>query len=977
MKFIFRGQISILCLVLLCGAVNQLQAQPKMNTAVETEKIWSLVEPGLDQPKADTLGAFILHKVRDHCGKDYECMFNTYQEILSKLEYRNKFLVALPVSKEMVKLARQHKDFEGQTNALKSLIELYNFLEDTRMVLVRRQELLELYEAKGDQAEIIRTKVHILESRAWQLNETAQILPEVEALLDQAVKLNLAETANFLRTRLKYLYEEFGYDDKLEKIVAELEDIPVSDPIKPSESRYVIHASSGRADLLRKEGRFDEAAALYREALSVARLRLRAHFDTWLEVYVLLRLGSLEWDRGNNLEAQAYLDTAFSISDEFNMHGHTVTNLALQAQIAETENRFADALYLTRQKQLFQTKMDSVSSGFDVKKYHLQLAKEELTAEKEKQALDLQLKKSQLRYSLIIAVLALMIAIGLYVGFHKQIQARQKLTRQNELIQLQAEQLKNLDAAKSRFFANISHELRTPLTLLLGPIYTLQKEKDLNDRQKSLLKMARKSGQQLSQLINDILDLRKLEIGKLSIQAQAAPLASFFRRSLAQFESLGERKNLIFHYQVNIHEDLIANFDAEKFRQILHNLLSNAFKFTTENQKIEVKIYLQDEQLCIKVADTGQGIPEDDLPHLFDRYFQSYQSNKPAQGGSGIGLALCKEYAEFLGGSIKVESKLGEGSVFTVILPIERYEASSAEQDKLPESLPDEEFQTTRESLDSGSSVLLSGIRTPRKADQHPDKPRILVVEDNLDLQEYISLILSDKYKIITADNGRQALDFLNEQALSAKGGADNIQLILSDLMMPVMDGFQLLEQLKTTETTRHIPVIMLTARADIQDKLRALRIGVDDYLLKPFEEEELQLRIENLLKNQQVRQQELTNENPQTEEKAVFSEQDQEWLTFFEEYVEQNISSSLLNIPNLSHEFAMSESTLLRQLKRLTGLTPAKYLQEVRLNKARKKLERESNTSISQLAQEVGYADARSFSRSFKKRFGKLPSEI
>ncbi len=971
-------QISILLfLALFFGPLHQAQAYQQEAFDEGPDQIWTYVEARLEKPDSDTLGHFILQQVRKQCGNKYGCLYQTCNSILKKLEFRNEFLIALPISEEMVRLARQQKDTQAETDALNRLIELYNFLEDARMTIVLRGELLKLYEKMGDQAEIIRTKTHILESRAWHLNETDQILPEVEALLDQAVKFNLTETANFLRTRLKYLYEEFGYDDKLAAIVAELEAIPISDPVKPAESRYALHAASGRADLLRKEKKYAQAAYLYQKALDVARLRHRAHFDTWLEVYVLIRLGGLEWERGNTTKAKTYLDTAFSISDKFKMHSHSVKNLKLQAEIAEAESRFQKALELTREMYTYQAKIDSLSSGFDLKKYNLQQAAKQLTAEKESQTLALQLKNSQLRDSFFIAMLVSLLAVGLFIGLWKQRQGKRQLAVQNELIQKQAVQLQNLDKAKSRFFANVSHELRTPLTLMLGPIHSLLKDKKMAEKQLDMLKMVDRNGKQLQQLINEILDLRKLEMGKMKVQTQPTDIGSFFRQHFAQFDFLAEKKQIDFSYRVSIDNDKIASIDREKCRQILYNLLSNAFKFTPCSGVIKGEVSADHQQLRLSITDTGPGISAEDLPHLFDPYFQTNRPDQPAEGGTGIGLALCKEYVELFGGEIVVESTPGKGSSFTLTFPIALTDTDHTARDYRQRN--DDGPQITSGNL--APSVLSPDTQLPTSN----TRPAILVVEDNPDLQEYIRMILSPKYEVVSAENGQQALDLLHQQMTEPSKPSNNklqsasnhYQLILSDLMMPVMDGYQLLEQIKENEATRYLPVIMLTARADMQDKLRALRIGVDDYLTKPFDEEELLVRIENLLKNQAERLKENGRGLETNKSDSALSEEDQQWLLDFETYVQENLSNDLLSVPFLSNHFAMSESTLLRQLKRLTGMTPNQYLQEVRLDEARRLLENKVYNSVAQVAIKVGYGDTRSFSRRFKKRFGKLPSQI
>lgn len=517
----------------------------------------------------------------------------------------------------------------------------------------------------------------------------------------------------------------------------------------------------------------------------------------------------------------------------------------------------------------------------------------------------------------------------------------------------EAQRHKDLSDAKTRFFANISHELRTPLTLLLGPIHTLLKDKRLTENQTRLLNMADKSGKQLEQLVNEILDLRKLEQGRMQLQFAPTNLRAFVGTYAAQFESLAERKEIDFSVHLPGSSTNLL-LDREKVRQIMFNLLGNAFKFTPKGGRIELSVSVEAGRLRMRVSDNGAGIHPDDLPHVFDRYFQSGRPNKTAEGGTGIGLALCKEYTQLFAGNISVESIYGSGSIFSLSFPVE----SSTER----ASHGVEAADTTLLSLTQ--PVLVPSVLSA-------EKPTLLVVEDNFDLQDYIRSILQEKYHVITTENGRTALDEIAANAQKQPA------LILTDLMMPVMDGYQLLETLKSNDSTRHIPVIMLTARADARDKLKALRIGVDDYLTKPFEEEELLVRIENLLQNRAVRQNAATETDADIEAgPANLSSVDAAWLEKFEAFVRKNLSNDTLTVPVLSFEFAMSESTLLRQLKRLTGLSTVLYLQEIRLDEARRLLETRSNDSIAQIASQVGYGEVRFFSRIFKQRFGKSPSE-
>lgn len=564
----------------------------------------------------------------------------------------------------------------------------------------------------------------------------------------------------------------------------------------------------------------------------------------------------------------------------------------------------------------------------------------------EQQAQQIEQEKAQRNRAVLLSIIALLF-VAVLAYLYTQLR---RVNRQNKQ---QAERLANLDKAKSRFFVNVSHELRTPLTLILGPVQTLLKEDQLTARQQKLLHTIHNSGKKLYELVDEILQLRKLEMDKLTVEPRATSLHSFFNLYIAQFESLADRKAIQFDFNIEAPEQTIIELDQEKCRQIVANLLSNALKFTPEGGQIEISILLKEQRLHLSVSDTGEGIHPDDLPHIFDRYFQTNRPEKPVEGGTGIGLALCQEYVDLFGGSIHVESQLGSGTTFLLDFPVTVLEDSPL--------LPFPAYANT--------DIVLA---PDRASTDDGSRSSILIVEDTIELSDYLKLILSDHYRVVTAENGLKAWEYITDNP--------DCDLVLSDLMMPVMDGYQLLNKMKSSDSTRHIPVIMLTARAEAQDRLKALRIGVDDYLIKPFDEEELLVRIDNLLRRQEVRRSVQPVEQPKpvsAEALLVFSKEDNEWLMELEAFAELHISSDLLNVPMLANRFAMSESTLLRQLKRLTGLTPAQYLKTMRLTKARQMLENRTYNTVAKVAYEVGYTDPKSFSRAFKQQFGKLPSEL
>lgn len=859
-----------------------------------------------------------------------------------------------------------------------NLFRYHDASGDARSAALHIEKALRLYEQTGDQSSIALGKYFKL-TCTLKHEKPEKAIPAFEALLEEATAQKDMAAMIRLHRNLVHQMHTAGRLDDMAKHLSALEAVAKDIPVTTEEKHFWIPILIGHGDLAQAANDPGQAISYYQKALRFS----QEVPDRWLEIRCLQFLAQMEWELGNRSVAKSHIEQAYILANKLNMGDMLVYCYSVKADFAEAEGNFAEALEYTKKGFALEESLSNQGSGQNARNYFLEV-------EKENKELELSLRTTQLQYSIIIAVLAFLLAIGFVFGWRKQQIDKRKLTAQNNLIREQAEQLQSLDAAKSRFFANVSHELRTPLTLLLGPIQTLLKDGKLTGKQTRLLQMARQSGKQLEQLVNDILDLRKLERGLLELHVQATNLPTFVSTYAAQFESLAERKKIEFSVELPPEGTPAILLDREKFRQILFNLLANAFKFTPHDGRIGLTVSVEAGTLHLHVTDSGPGIHPDDLPHLFDRYFQTSRPDKPAEGGTGIGLALCREYALLFGGTIQVDSTLGTGSTFRVAFPVALADIGAA---VMPDRAEDRE-----------APLIGSAHQTPA-ASEIPDiaKPIVLVVEDNPDLQDYIRSILQEKYQVVTAGHGVEALEVLEKYRDQARVGTTSgpspkgdvevgavfaasplpsgegpgVGLILSDLMMPVMDGYQLLEKLKSDDATRHIPVVMLTARAEVQDKLKALRIGVDDYLTKPFDEEELLARIENLLTNSAARRAAAAEESEQSISAPLLSQSDREWLEDFEAYVRGNLSSDLLSVAELTREFAMSESTLLRQLKRMTGLTPVQYLLEVRLAEARHLLETRGCDTVADVADRVGYSDARSFSRAFRARFGKLPSEV
>lgn len=554
-----------------------------------------------------------------------------------------------------------------------------------------------------------------------------------------------------------------------------------------------------------------------------------------------------------------------------------------------------------------------------------------------------------------------------------------EVNKRTETIQRQAEKLKQIDQQKSRFFANVSHELRTPLTLILGPISRMLKRDYLKDEDIASLLLIQKNAKQLLNQVNEILDLSKLESSEIVLEEKTTELVSFIKKTVASFDSYATNQGLNLTLLYQGEEPDFIYMDQRKVEKIIHNLLSNAIKFTPRGGQIEVRVYNWNNSIQVKVIDSGKGIKEEDLSKIFERYFQS-DDPESYVGGTGIGLALANELAKLLKGSIQVSSTLGKGSTFTFEFP---KKVAKPEFSILAEG--EENYLTASTNTDEGA--------VPHETAFSNNKATILVVEDNPDMRNYIKSVLSTRYKVLMAENGQVALKHLAESSPGGRSKGLIPDLILSDVMMPVMDGLSLLNKVKSSDQWRGIPMVMLTARGEQRNKLQALRIGVDDYLIKPFDEEELLIRIHNLLDNYEKRKR-WSEETVEVEQEAIdkettpkkilpsdysskpiVSKDDQEWLKRLEHVSKKFIGDTTFGIERLSDEMALSPRQLFRKVRQLTGMTPKKYIQELRFQKARQLLETKTYSSVKAVSFAIGMKDVKYFSQRFKARFGKHPS--
>jgi len=545
--------------------------------------------------------------------------------------------------------------------------------------------------------------------------------------------------------------------------------------------------------------------------------------------------------------------------------------------------------------------------------------------------------KSDLAYIIYIIIFLTFIYTIYKFNLNKNLEHQERL------------RLTEIDELKTTFYTNITHELRTPLTVILGVTEDIRENLNENESAKysTRLKVLMRNSKKLLQLINQVLDLSKIENSKLSIKATCDDIVHFLKVITESFHSLAAHKNIEFAYYNEI-DNLCMDFDREKFSIVISNLLNNAIKFTPEYGKIilhvkDEKMNSGKDNLIIKVKDSGIGIAPDDLNKIFDRFFQAKNSTKKNIEGTGIGLAIVKEYIGLMQGNIGVESNEGKGTVFTIRIPVSK----KAKRDKAS-------FKTEEE--------------VPASTNEKPDKPidinkhLLLIVEDNYDVANYVASCIEPEYQIIFARDGEEGIE------MAIKSVPD---IIITDLMMPKKDGFKLCEILKNDTATSHIPIIMLTARSLEQDKLKGYSAGADAYLIKPFNKKELIVRIEQLTELRKNLQKKYSSQN-----RSIIKVETAEdkFLSKIFLLIDKNLDNAAYKSSNLAADLNLSESQMYRKIKALTNRSTAILIRDYRLEKAKEML---TNTrmNISEIAYICGFNDPAWFTHAFKQKYNKAPS--
>ena len=540
---------------------------------------------------------------------------------------------------------------------------------------------------------------------------------------------------------------------------------------------------------------------------------------------------------------------------------------------------------------------------------------------------------------IVLFSIILLLLIGIMVYIYRTILMKRRIEEE-------------ANKAKLQFFTNISHELRTPLTLIADPVNYIIHDDNLNSQQRSMLQIVQRNVLVLTQLVSEILDFRKVQNGKMELRLSDFNLAESMKQWIMLFSVSAQKKHIAI--SMDAPDTIMLRADQDKIERICYNLLSNALKYTSEGGEISLMAKEEDGRVMISVADNGCGISSDELPYIFDRFYQA----KNAGRGTGIGLAIVKAFTELHHGEVSATSVEGKGSTFTIHIPVrQKGEVTNQPTEKieqLVEPSSAEEVPNQARHIDE----LIQPYQT--------DKPEVLIIDDNIDIRTYLRSVLSEKYNVSEAADGKVGLE------LARKIVPD---IVLSDIMMPVMDGLAFCQQLKTDKAISHIPVILLTARSLDEQRAEGYEHGADAYLSKPFSLRLLLSRIDNLIESRKKLNQTWSKGVEDDEIGNISNEIDKSFLKQLRKIIQENLANSDLSVEQIGDEIGLSRVQLYRKVKALTGYSPVEIVRKARLTRARHLLQTTERT-VSEVAYAVGFSTPSYFSKCYKDEFGENPKK-
>ena len=821
------------------------------------------------------------------------------------------------------------EDEEGVASSYNNLGNIYTETRDFTKAMEYYTLASQRYYETGNEGRYAITLANIgmIQSKLENYASAIEYYQRSDSLF---MKVNNKEGRGFVLYSLSIDYRKSGAYDKAVQASEQALEIyqQVGNLVKVSEVYY------GMGNLAYEKGAFEHAIACYKKSDTIA--KKIGHPAG--QAYAQKAIGDCYHELKNPSLSKEYLYKAIGISDKINLSlikmdaYETLTSIYAgegnYKKAFESQQHFAiihDSLY-TKEKA-------DLAAEIEANYQNKQKSQEIALLAAENNVKELKIEQSVFQRNSVIAFAAFLLLLA--VLFYNQYRVKQKANKK----------LQELDRLKSNFFTNISHEFRTPLTLIRAPIEQLEKNPQ-EQLSREHIKMIGRNSDRLLNLVDQLLDLAKIDEGSMKLAPAEDDLYARLRTAAASFHSLAAGRDI--DYRIDIpSQALWAAFDRDKLEKITYNLLSNAFKFTDDGGVIIFEARQDDQLLTVQVSDTGKGIPEEKLPFIFDRFYQADTGNTRQGEGSGIGLSLTKSLTSLMGGTVTVSSEVNKGTFFTVTIPVQAIKIH--EMEVTPHETP---------SVSASSRTLL-----PEDA---RDVPSVLLVEDNPDMRHFIKEQLIQEYRIEEALHGVQGFTKAVDQPPD---------LIITDLMMPEMDGLELCKKLKTNLSTSHIPIIVLTAKAGVENKIEGLETGADEYLVKPFNVDELLVRVRNLIaQRKKLRELFASEPHPIAPEKITVTSLDQKFIEDTIALLEKRFSDPDFGVSQMQEELGMSKTQLHRKLRALTNEAPGELLRNFRLKRAAQLIRQNSNT-VTQIAFEVGFNNPSYFTKCFRELYGMTPS--
>lgn len=580
----------------------------------------------------------------------------------------------------------------------------------------------------------------------------------------------------------------------------------------------------------------------------------------------------------------------------------------------------------------------------------------------DKAASDFNTQRIYLLVLLVFVVLLIAVCAAAIYAFITRTRINQQLKASMDEQNRMTTEMEEMTQTQLQFFTNVSHELRTPLTLIAGPTEQLLEDPAVHGVQRTMLEMVQRNTRILIQLVGEILDFRKVQNNKAELHLNRFYLQQELTTWTEDFCTVAARRGITIRVDVSgVEDDAMLIADRDKMEHVYFNIMSNALKYTPDGGCITTTLLHHDHSYTLRIADTGKGIPTEELPHLFERFYQA----KGAIGGTGIGLSLVKAYIDMHRGSVHAESAEGKGTTFVIELPDSQPGYDPAKD--APAATQAEKGLVDDNYIATDTTAQEAAERITDAEDFDAERPLVLIIDDNNGMRAYLHSILQDKYNVSEATNGEQGLE---------KARREVPKLVVCDVMMPVMDGLEFTKRLKEDTATSHIPVVLLTARSLSEQRKEGYDTGADSYITKPFSGQVLLSRIENLLRSRIMLRSVFAGDKQETEEEEQLNETDKTFVGRLRTAIQENLGDSDFSVERLGEEIGLSRVQLYRKVKALTGQTPVELLRKARLTKARQLLEK-TEKSVSEIAYEVGFTSPSYFNKCFKDEFDINPSSL